>query len=75
MKVHTRSTIAIFGGAAALALTVGFGGLGVNPAGDASTTTHSSSSVAPARPGPAAPGGGTSVHMATLTGCIAGANC
>jgi hypothetical protein len=52
--------IAMFGSAAALAFAVGFGGVGVSPPGNTpTTTTH-----------PA-----TSVHFATLTGCVAGLNC
>ncbi|HTY34060.1 hypothetical protein [Mycobacterium sp.] len=63
MKAPTKTRIAIYGGTAALALTVGVGGVGVMPAGSASTTTASA---------PASPAG---VHAAILTGCIPGANC
>ena len=63
--------IAIFGGAAALAFAVGFGGVGVNSVGNTPTTNAPSApSVAPA---PAHPAAG--VHYANLTGCIAGLDC
>ena len=76
MKAQTKTAIAMFGGATALALTVGFGGVGVSPIGSASaTTTHSSSSATPARPDATAPAGGTSVHTATLTSCVSGLDC
>jgi hypothetical protein len=66
-----KKTIAKFGGAAALAFAVGFGGVGANPPGNTTTpTTHPAPSAAPA---PAKPASG--VHTATLTGCIAGLDC
>lgn len=68
MKAPTKAAITMFGGAAALAVTVGFGGLGVGPVGSASPRTQSSS-VAPA------PAHHAGVHAATLTGCISGENC
>lgn len=72
MKTPIMRTIAVFGGAATVALTVGSGVSGVSPtATGATTATHSPSAVAPARPDPAGPG----VHIATLVGCIPGANC
>ncbi len=72
MKAQIKMAIAVFGGAAAVVLAVGFGGVGVSPMGGASTApTHPSSSVTPARPETAAPG----VHIATLTGCVAGLDC
>jgi hypothetical protein len=72
MKALPKTAVAMFGGAAALALVVGFGGIGAGPVGGASaTTTHPSSSVTPA-PTHAA---NTGVHAATLTGCIAGLDC
>lgn len=75
MKAQTKTAIAMLGGVAALAV-IGFGGGGVSPAGGASTTpTHPSSAVSPIIPNAAAPGGHAGVHMATLTGCIPGANC
>jgi hypothetical protein len=76
MRAQTKTTIARFGSAAALALTVGFGAVGVSPMGTQSTTTtHPSTSVAPAHPDVVAPAGHGGVHVATLTGCIPGANC
>jgi hypothetical protein len=76
MKAQAKTAIAVFGGAATLALTVGFGGIGVGPMGGSSTmTTHPSTSVAPAHPDAVAPAGHAGVHTATLTGCIPGANC
>ena len=76
MKAQAKTAIAMFGGAAALALTVGFGSVGVSPVGSGSTvTTHPSTSVAPAHPDAVAPAGHAGVHTATLTGCIPGANC
>ena len=76
MKAQAKTAVAMFGGAAALALTVGFGGVGVSPVSSGSTaTTHPSTSVAPAHPDVVAPAGHAGVHAAILTGCIAGANC
>lgn len=76
MKAQAKTAIAVCGGAATLALTVGFGGIGVSPVGSSSTTTtHPSTSVAPAHPDAVAPAGHAGVHMGTLTGCIPGANC
>ena len=72
MKAQRKSAIAMFGGATAVALTVGLGGVGVSPwGGTSTTTTHSSFSVAGAQAHAAAPG----VHRATLAGCISGTNC
>jgi hypothetical protein len=72
MKALTKTAVAMFGGAAAFALVVGFGGVGAGPMGSASaTTTHESSSVTPVRTNAA----NTGVHAATLTGCIAGLDC
>ena len=63
--------IAMFGSAAALALAVGFGGVGVNSLGNTPTTNAPSApSVAPA---PAHPASG--VHYANLTGCIPSLDC
>jgi hypothetical protein len=74
MKAPTKTAIAMFSGTAALAMTVGFGGIGVSQVG-ASTTWTRPSSVTMARAGAAAPASHTGVHPATLTGCISGANC
>lgn len=74
MKTHARTALAMFGGAAAVAWTVGFGGLATTLTSETSTTTHPSSSEV--RDGqPTTPAGNDTVHIATLTGCIAGANC
>jgi hypothetical protein len=76
MKAQVKTAIAMFGGATALALTVGFGGLGVSPLSGAPTaTTHASSSAMVARPGATAPAGGTVVHTATLAACVSGLDC
>ncbi|OBH45856.1 hypothetical protein [Mycobacterium mantenii] len=72
MRITIKKAIAAFGGAAAVVLAVGFGPAGVSPADNAPPATmHSSSSAAPIQPGPAAAG----VHVATLVGCVPGANC
>jgi hypothetical protein len=72
MRILSKKAIAAFGGAAAVVLTGGFGVAGVSPADGASmATTHSPSSVTTTQPGTPAPG----VHIATLVGCIPGANC
>ena len=56
MKAQAKTAIAMFGGAAALSLTVGFGSVGVSPVGSGSTvTTHPSTSVAPTHPDAVAP--------------------
>lgn len=75
MKAQAKTAVAMFGGAAALALTVGFGGVGVSPVGSGTATTHPSTSVARAHSDAVAPAGHAGVHTATLTGCISGANC
>jgi hypothetical protein len=62
--------IAMFGGAAALALAVGFGGVGVGALGGTPAPTHAAPSVAAAHANPA-----PNVHNATLAGCIAGLDC
>lgn len=74
MKSHARTALAMFGGAAAVAWTVGFGGLTTTLTSDTSTT-HPSSTVVQGRQQAATPAGNDTVHIATLTGCIAGANC
>ncbi len=70
-----KTAIATFSGAAALAVAVGFGGLGVSPAGGASPVTHPSASVPSALGTGSAPGGHGEVHHAVLIGCIAGLDC
>lgn len=72
MRTPVKKAIAVFGGAAAVALAVGFGAVGISPTGSASTaTTHQSPGVAASQPGAPPPG----VHIATLAGCIPGGNC
>ncbi|WP_167374025.1 hypothetical protein [Mycobacterium paraffinicum] len=62
-----RTAVAVFGGMAAVALAVGFGGLGVSPTGAAAT--HSPSAITSA---PSVASGG---HPATLAGCVSGLDC
>ncbi|CAM3161298.1 hypothetical protein MYCO108962_03140 [Mycobacterium colombiense] len=72
MRTPITKAIAAFGGAAAVVLAVGIGAGGVSPTGDApSAATHPSPGVTTTQPGTPAPG----VHIATLAGCIPGANC
>jgi hypothetical protein len=71
--IGTKKAVAMFGGAAALAFAVGFGGgVGVSSLGPATAaTTHPAASVAPA----AAQTPASGVHIATLTGCVSGLDC
>jgi len=70
MHAPTKTAIAMLGGATALVVTVGAGGPGGSPVGDPSAPpTHRSSSVV----APQADNG--AAHIATLSGCVAGANC
>ena len=63
--------IAMFGSAAALAMAVGFGGVGVSSFGNTTApATHPAASVAQA---PA--NSPSNVHAATLVGCISGLDC
>lgn len=72
MRTPIKKAIAVCGGAAAVVLTVGFGAGSVSPTGSASTAaTHPSPGITTTQPGAPAPG----VHIATLAGCIVGANC
>lgn len=72
MRTPIKKAIAAFGTATAVGLAIGFGAAGVSPTASASTATaRPSSSMAMTRPDAAAPG----VHIATLAGCIVGANC
>jgi hypothetical protein len=76
MKAQTKTAIAMLGGEAALAVTVGFSGIGVNATGSTPTTTaHTSSGAAPPAPNATISGSGNGVHVATLTSCIAGLGC
>lgn len=75
MRSHARTALAIFGGAAAVAWTVGAGGLTTTLMSDTSSTTHPSPNVVQEHQQVATPNGNDTVHIATLTGCIAGANC
>ncbi|WP_156737997.1 hypothetical protein [Mycobacterium scrofulaceum] len=67
MKAQMRTAVALFGGMAAVALAIGFGALGVSPAGAAAT--HSPSGITPA------PAVASGVHPATLAGCVSGLDC
>lgn len=74
MKAQVKKAIAVFGGAAVLAATIGFGG--VSPVASASSPTpHPSPSATKAHPGATALAGGSSVHIATLTACVSGLDC
>jgi hypothetical protein len=67
MKSQTKMAIKVFGGAAAVAVAVGLGGVGVNAAGSNPTTEHASSSVIPATAASGSSiGSGPGVHIATL---------
>jgi hypothetical protein len=67
----TKKTIAMFGGAAALAFALGFGGVGVSSLG--SMTTPATQPAPSAAPVPAKAAAG--VHFATLTNCVSGLDC
>jgi hypothetical protein len=72
MGTPIKKAIAVFGGAAAVVLAVGFGAAGVSQTGSAATTTtHPPASIAMPQPGTTVPG----LHVATLAACIVGANC
>ncbi|OBK43101.1 hypothetical protein [Mycobacterium sp. 1081908.1] len=76
MTARVKTAIAMFGGTTALALAVGFGGVGVSPVGGApAPTTHASSSVTSAHPDAVAPAGGAGVQAATLASCVSGLDC
>jgi hypothetical protein len=76
MKAQVKKAIALFGGAAVLAATVGFVGIGASAATSASTaTTHPSSSATVARPDTTAATGGSGVHHAILAACVSGLDC
>lgn len=79
MKSVTRTRLAVFGGAAALAALVAGGGVAAASDMDlAAGPTNSSVNVTPAPPTPPAqrtaadPGG---VQVVTLVGCVGGLNC
>ncbi len=70
MKAQMKTAVAVFGGISAVALAVGFGGVGAGPTGAAATpATHSAPSAAPM----VAPGGGA--HVAILAACVSGLDC
>lgn len=76
MKAQVKKAIALFGGAAVLAATVGFGGVAVSLVSSASSpATHPSSSATVARLDATAPAGGTGAHAATLAACVSGLDC
>ena len=69
MTTQFKKAIVSVGGAAALALAVGFGAVGASPEGGASTApTHPTSATLPTQ-------AASAVHHAVLTGCISGENC
>ena len=73
-----KSALTVFGGAAALAVGIGFGAVAVNTVASAETaippTTSSVTPQLPATNGTPS-NGGSHVHIATLTGCISGLGC
>ncbi|OBH35814.1 hypothetical protein A5692_11120 [Mycobacterium sp. E342] len=69
MKAQIKTAVAVFGGTSAVALAVGFGGVGVGPAGGASApAAHTPSSTAAT----VTTGG---IHVATLASCVSGLDC
>lgn len=78
MAGKKKTALAVFGGAAALAVGIGFGGLAVNTVASAETAIPpTTSAVTPQlSTSQATPSnGGGNVHIATLTSCIAGLDC
>ena len=76
MKAQVKKAIALFGGTAVLAASVGFVGVGVSPMAAASTpAAHPSTSATVAHPDSTTPAGGTGVHTAVLTACVSGLDC
>jgi hypothetical protein len=76
MKAQVKKAIALFGGTAVLAASVGFVGVGVSPMAAASTpAAHPSPRAAVVHPDATAPVGGTDVHSAVLTACVSGLDC
>lgn len=72
MSTTIKNATAVFGGAVAVVFTLGFAPGGVSPTSGTSTpATHPSSGATSMQTRTPAPG----VHIATLTGCIPGANC
>ncbi|CQD16479.1 hypothetical protein U8D42_08790 [Mycobacterium europaeum] len=70
MKAQIKTAAAVFGGMSAVALAVGFGAVGIDPAGGApAAATHPSSSTA------ATSTTGAGTHVATLAGCVSGLDC
>jgi hypothetical protein len=73
-----KTALTMFGGAAALAVGIGFGGLAANTVASAETaippTTSAVSPQLPAHQGTPS-NGASNVHIATLTGCISGLGC
>lgn len=67
----TKKTLAVLGGAAALAVAVGFGGVTVNSPSNTTTRTPPSGVSGVPAPNIATHG----VHRATLTGCISHLDC
>jgi hypothetical protein len=81
MKTPIRTSLALLGGAAALVLAVGGGGIaGASATTDAAGATKLSATVTPAAPAPSAKPNvvqpaGDGVHIASLVGCIPHLNC
>ncbi|OBI19146.1 hypothetical protein A5712_20370 [Mycobacterium sp. E2327] len=74
MKAQVKKAIAVFGGTAVLAATIGLGG--ASPSATASSPTpHPAPSATVAHPGATALAGGSGVHIATLTACVSGLDC
>jgi hypothetical protein len=71
MKSLSKLTITTFSGAAALAFAVGFGGIATTPMGTTPAAAAHASSNAPVAPSTP----GSTVHQATLVGCISGLDC
>lgn len=74
MKSLNKLTITTFGGAAALAFAVGFGGIAAMPVDTTPAPPAHTSSNAAAAP-TAAGSADAAVHQATLVGCISGLDC
>lgn len=67
---HLKTAAALCGGVTALVM-----GIGLSDVGAVRTTSAASSSVSPAPPSPANPGGALPVRPAGGGGCIIGMNC
>jgi hypothetical protein len=74
MKSEATKAISLFGGAATIALAIGFGGAGANLPSSVSTATSSNATQAPQPP---AVDEGHAGNRASVThaGCVIGLNC